>query len=225
MSAISKKQIKDEDLHNYPLDAEIFQRTFNRYVRRFNTILTVLILLISAPFIAYFIALYLERTTVNITGFLNLWHASENLLLDLGFPHIVFGVFASGIISVGHFAFGFISVGNFSFGVISIGMFCSCGIISIGVMSSVGVLAIGYSHAYGVIGIAIGKKNISQSYLGGQAFGVIAIGQRARGVFTLSYGEEGEGVYQFSPNRQDPEAVALFTRWFKKFKGAFVLPS
>lgn len=224
MSETTEKQIKDEALHDYPLDAEIFRKTFNRYVRRFNTVLIVSILLISAPFVAYLIAWYLEQTKVDITGFLNLWHAGENLLLDLGFPHIAFGMFASGIISVSHFAFGVISVGNFSFGVISIGMFCSCGIISIGGMSSVGIIAIGYSYAYGVIAIAIGMKDLSIRYQGGQAFGVIAIGRRARGVFTLSYGEEGEGTYQFSPKRQDPEAIALFTRWFKKFKDAFVLP-
>ena len=38
MSEISEKQIKDEELHNYPFDAEIFRNTFNGYVRRFNTI-------------------------------------------------------------------------------------------------------------------------------------------------------------------------------------------
>ena len=227
MSAISEKQTKTEDLHNYPFDADIFRRTFNRYVRRFNTLLIVLILLMSAPFVAYFIAWYLEQTTVDITGFLNLWHAGENLLLDLGFPHIAFGVFASGIISVGQLAFGIISVGNFSFGVISIGMFGSCGIISIGVMSSVGVIAIGYSHAYGVIAIAIGSKKPfeKRTYMNGKAFGVIAIGRQAHGVYSLSYGEEGEGTYQFSPKRQNPEAVALFTSWFKKFKDVFVLPA
>ena len=225
MSAISKKQAKTEDLHNYPFDADIFRRTFNGYVQRFNTVFIISVLLICAPFIAYAIAWYLGEARVDVTGFFNLWHAGESLLLDVGFPHIVFGVFASGIISVGHFAFGVISVGNFSFGVISIGMFCSCGIISVGVMSSVGIIAIGYSYAYGIIAIAIGMKDLSKRYQGGQAFGVIAIGRRARGVFTLSYGEEGEGTYQFSPKRQDAEAVALFTRWFKKFKGAFVLPS
>ena len=214
MPAMSEKQIKTEDLHNYPFDADIFRRTFNRYVQRFNTIFIVLVLLICSPFIAYAIAWYLGEARVDVTGFLALWHAGENLLLDLGFPHIVFGMFASGIISVGHFAFG----------VISVGMVCSCGIISIGGMSSVGVIAIGYARAYGVITIAIGKKDINPRYPSGQAFGVVAIGRRARGVFTLSYGEEGEGTYQFSPKRQDAEAVALFTRWFKKFKGAFVLP-
>ena len=96
MATISEKQIKTEDLHNYPFDAEIFRKTFNRYVRRFNTLLIVSILLISAPFVAYLIAWYLEQTKVDITSFLNLWHAGENLLLDLGFPHIAAeGEFAS----------------------------------------------------------------------------------------------------------------------------------
>ncbi|MYG07959.1 hypothetical protein F4167_15370 [Candidatus Poribacteria bacterium] len=61
--------------------------------------------------------------------------------------------------------------------------------------------------------------------MNGKAFGVIAIGRQAHGVYSLSYGEEGEGTYQFSPKRQDPEAIALFTSWFKKFKNAFVSPS
>ena len=227
MSAISKKQAKIEDLHNYPFNADIFRRTFNRYIQRFNTIFFTLVFLICAPFVAYAIAWYLGEARIDITGFLNLWHATESLLLDVGFPHIVFGVFASGIISVGHFAFGFISVGNFAFGVISIGMFCSCGIISIGVTFSVGVIAIGYGRAYGVIAIAIGSQKPFEKgvYMNGKAFGVIAIGREARGVYSLSYGEEGEGIYQFSPKRQDPEAVALFTQWHKKFKDAFVLPS
>lgn len=129
------------------------------------------------------------------------------------------------MISVGNFSVGIISVGiNFSCGVISIGGFGSCGVISIGGMSSVGVVSIGYSHIYGVIAIATGKKNISHIYPGGQAFGLIAVGRQARGVYALSYDKEGEGTYQFSPKRQDPEAVALFTRLFKKYKRAFVLP-
>ena len=222
---MSEKQTKTEEFHNYPFDADIFRRTFNRYVRRFKTIFFTFVFLIAAPFVAYLIAWYLGEARVDITGFLNLWYATESLLLDIGFPHVVFGMFASGIISVGHFTFGMISVGNFAFGVISIGMLCSCGIISIGGMCSVGIIAIGYARVYGVIAIAIGKKNIHQNYPSGQAFGVIAIGQDAHGVYSLSYGEEGEGIYQFSPKRQDPEAVALFTRWFKKFKEAFVLPS
>lgn len=227
MPAMSEKQIKTQDLHNYPFDADIFHRTFNRYVQRFNTLFIVSVLLICSPFIAYAIAWYLGEARVDVTSFLDLWHAGESLLLDVGFPHIVFGVFASGIISVGHFTFGLISVGGFSFGVISIGMLSSCGIISMGVMSSVGVIAIGYSYTYGVITIAVGSKKPFEksTYMNGKAFGVIAIGRQAYGVYSLSYGEEGGGTYQFSPKRQDPEAIALFTRWYKKFKNAFVLPS
>ena len=224
--AISKKQTKTEELHSYPFDAEIFRQTFNGYVRRLNTIFIIVAILICVPFIAYAIALYLEQATVDVTGFLNFWYAGESLLMDLGFPHVSFGIISSGIISAGNFSIGLISVGiNFSVGVISIGGISSVGVITIGGISSVGVITIGYSHVYGVIAIATGRKNIHQRYPGGQAFGLIAIGRRARGVYSLSYGDEGEGIYQFSPKRQDPEAVALFTRWYKKFKDAFVLPS
>ena len=226
MSKSPEKQSETEDLHNPPFDTEIFQNTFNGYIRKFNTIFATLIILVCAPFVAYVIAWYLELTKVDITSFLDLWHASGDLLLDLGFPHISYGIFSSGIISAGNFSVGIISVGlNFSCGVISIGGFGSCGVISIGGMSSVGVITIGYSHVYGIIAIATGMKNISEIYHGGQAFGLIAVGRHARGVYALSYDEEGEGTYQFSPKRQDSEAVALFTRWFRKFKGAFVLPS
>ena len=226
MSEISEKQPKTEDLHNYPLDAAIFRDTFNRYVGKFHTTFVVLILLMSAPFVAYMIAWYLEMTKVDITGFLDLWHATGDLLLDFGFPHVSYSIFSSGIISVGNFSVGIISVGiNFSCGVISIGGLGSCGVISIGGMSSVGVFAIGYSHVYGIIAIATGQRNISEIYHGGQAFGLIAFGRRARGVYALSYDEKGEGTYQFSPKRQDPEAVALFTRMFRKFKRAFVSQS
>lgn len=217
---------KTEDLHNYPFDAEIFRNTFNGYLGKFHTIFAVLIILMCAPFIAYMIALYLEMAKVDITGFLDLWHASRDLLLDLGFPHVSYSIISSGIISVGNFSVGIISVGvNFSFGVISIGGFGSCGVISIGCMSSVGVITIGYSHVYGIVSIATGMKNISEIYRSGQAFGLIAFGRYARGVYALSFDEEGKGTYQFSPKRQDPEAVALFIRLFQKFKSAFVLPT
>lgn len=225
MSVISGKQVKDEELHNYPFNAEIFRQTFNGYVRRFNTIFFIFVLSICAPFIARAIAWYLGEAKVDVTGFLNVWYAGESLLMDLGFPHISFGIFSSGTIAVGQMSIGLISVGNFSCGVISIGGFGSCGVISIGGISSIGVITIGYSHVYGVIAVATGKRDIHQRYPGGQAFGFIAIGQRARGIYALSYREEGEATYLFSPKRQDPEAVALFTRWYKKFKDAFVVPS
>lgn len=218
-------KMKDADLHNYPFDEEIFRRTFNGYVRRLHIISAVVILLICTPYIARAIAWYLEQTKVDITNFLRVWHAGETLLLDIGFPHVVFGIFASGIVSGGHFSFGIVSVGNFSFGVISIGALLSCGVISIGSLSAVGVISIGYSHSYGIIAIATGSKDISERYRGGLAFGLIAIGRHARGVYALSYDADGSGTYQFSPKRQDPEAVTIFTRSLKKFKGAFASPS
>ena len=226
MAEISEKQTETDDLHNPTFDSEIFQKTFNGYVRKFHTTFAILVIVTCAPFVAYMIAWYLEMTKVDITGFLDLWHTSRDFLLDLGFPHISYGIISSGMISAGNFSVGIISVGiNFSCGVISIGGFGSCGVISIGGLSSVGVITIGYSHVYGVIAIATGKKNISEIYRGGQAFGLIAVGRQARGVYSLSYDPEGEGTYQFSPKRQDAEAVALFTRWFRKFKKAFVSPS
>ena len=228
MSENPEKPSKTEDLHDLPFDPEIFQNTFNGYVRKFNTIFATLIILVCAPFVAYVIAWYLEMTKVDITGFLDLWHASVDLLLDLGFPHLTYKVISLGIVSVGGASFGIISIGiNFSCGIISIGGFCSCGVISIGGLLSVGVVTIGYSRAYGLISIATGNKQPFEKnrYINGKSYGLIAIGRHARGVYALSYDEDGEGTYQFSPKRQDAEAVALFTRWFRKFKGAFVLPS
>ena len=80
---------------------------------------------------------------------------------------------------------------------------------------------------YGIVALAAGNKKPFEKgiYINGKTFGFIVIGRQARGVYALSYGNEGEGIYQFSPKRHDPEAVALFTRWYKKFKDAFVLPS
>jgi hypothetical protein len=133
MSEISEKQTKTEELHNYPFDTEIFRNTFNGYVRKFHTTFIILVIVACSPFVAYMIALYLELTKVDITGFLDIWHASRDLLLDLGFPHISYGIFSSGIISAGNFSVGIISIGiNFSFGVIAIGGLGSCGVISIG---------------------------------------------------------------------------------------------
>ena len=227
MSETLEKQTKTEELHNLPFDTAIFQNTFNGYVRKFNTIFLISVIVVSAPFAAYLIAWYLEQTKVDITDFLDIWHASESLLLDLGFPYISYKVISSGIVSVGGFSCGVISIGlQFSCGVISIGGIGSCGVISIGGMYSVGVIAFGYSNAYGIIAISTGYKKPfeQQQYIGGKAVGFIAIGRQARGLYVLSYDVEGEGTYQFSPKRQDAEAVALFTRWFRKFKGAFVLP-
>ena len=228
MSQISERQIKTEDLHNYPFDADIFRRTFNGYVQRFKTIFLTLVFLICAPFIAYAIAWYLGEAKVDTTSFFDLWHATGSLLLDWAFPYINYRPISLELISFGLLSFGVISIGfHVSFGLISVGGFVSFGLISVGGLSSFGLIALGGNNVYGIIAIAIGNKKPFEKgvYMNGKAFGVIAIGRQAHGVYSLSYGEEGEGTYQFSPERQDPEAVNLFTSWFKKFKNAFVLPS
>ncbi len=221
----SIKQMKAENFDNSYIDDEIFRKVFNGYVRKYNTIFVVVLILISMPFIAYAIARYLEMAKVDITGFLNLWHAGESLLLDLGLPDLSYKLISSGIVSLGGVSFGVVSIGwHVSCGVISVGGIASCGVISIGGLFSVGVIAIGYSNSYGLISISPGYKKFEQ-YKGGKAVGFTAIGRYARGVYALSYDEAGEGVYQFSPKHQDPEAISLFTRWFKKFKGAFIFSS
>ena len=232
MSGMVKKQTTTGVFSNSSFDADIFQRTFNGYVRKYETFLIILWLAVSSPFIAYGIAWYLDQAKVDITGFLNVWHA-------LGLSNISYELISSGMISFGTLSCGVISIGVWgSCGVISIGCWGSCGIISIGLWGSCGVISIssgfsagiislGSTYACGLIAIAQGMKKpfVADEYLHGKALGVIAIGRQARGVYALSYDEKGEGTYQFSRKRQDPEAVALFTHWFRKFKGAFALPS
>ena len=231
MSGISKKQTKKVELPNYPFNADIFRSTFNAYVGKYETFCIILTLVISSPFIAYGIAWYLEQAKVDITGFLNVWHT-------LGLSHLSYELISSGMISFGNLSCGIISIGLWgscgvvsiglwgSCGVISIGLWGSCGIISIGGMSSVGIIALSSGYTCGLIAIATGNKKPFErnQYLNGKAAGFIAIGRHARGVYTLSYGQKSEGTYQLSPKRQDPEAVALFTQRFRKFKNAFVEP-
>ncbi len=217
---------------NEPFDANIFRDTFNRYVGKYETFCIILTLVISSPFIAYGIAWYLEQAKVDIKGFLNVWHT-------LGLSHLSYELISSGMISFGNLSCGVISIGLCgscgiisiglwgSCGVISIGLWGSCGIISIGGMSSAGIIALSSGYTCGLIAIATGNKKPFEKnqYINGKAFGFIAIGRHARGVYTLSYHDDSEGTYQLSPKRQDPEAVALFTQGFRKFKGAFALPS
>ena len=125
-----------------------------------------------------------------------------------------------GFISVGALTLGVVSIGACSVGVIAMGA-CSVGIVSVGAFS-VGIVAFG-GNSFGIIAIGAGTRHGYEigprgRFDIGRAVGVIAIGPKACGVYTLSY--EGKGTYMLSPDRQDPDAVALFTRWLPKFKGA-----
>ena len=229
MGAIPEKQTKDAELHDYPFDAEIFRETFNRYVWKLNIAFLTVVVVICTPIMARAIASYLEMTGIDITGFLRLWHAGVSFLSDLGFSHIN-ELISSGIISLGVISIGGISScgtisigGGVSLGIISIGGVGSCGTISIGGQFAVGLVAISSANAYGLVAISTGYKQFigTDQYTSGKAVGLIAIGRHARGSYALSYYDDGEGTYLLSPEHQDPEAVTLFTRWFRKFKGAF----
>ena len=193
--------------------SETFKKTFDAYVRKWHISEAVLLIVAFLPFLAYGVVKCLEFSKIEITPFLNAWHSWVPILGD-----ITFGAVASGLVSFGAISFGVVSIGAVSFGCIAIGT-SSCGIISIGVTSA-GVFAFGNASAVGLIAISTGSTGVTPR-VGGTAFGIIAIGRHTNGVYALSYERKGNGVYQFSPERQDIEAVALFTRCLRKFKKVY----
>ena len=193
--------------------SETFKKTFDAYVRKWHISVAILWILAFLPFLAYGIVKYLEFAKIEITPFLSVWHSWGSVLGD-----VTFGAISSGIVSFGAVSFGIVSIGAVSLGVISIGSI-SCGIISIGVTSG-GVFAFGNFSAVGFIAISTGSTGVTPR-VGGNAVGVIAIGRQASGLYALSYEKKDNSVYQFSPERQDMEAVALFTRCLRKFKKVY----
>ena len=176
--------------------SETFKKTFDAYVRNWHISEAVLLILAFLPFLAY----YLDFSWIPILG------------------DITFGAISSGFVSFGAVSFGFVSIGAVSFGVIAIGS-VSCGIIAIGVISA-GVFAFGNAAAVGLIAISTGSTGVTPR-VGGYAVGTIVIGRHASGVYALSYERKGNSVYEFSPERQDIEAVTLFTRCLRKFKRVY----
>ena len=194
-------------------NSETFKQTFDAYVRKWHISEAVLLILAFLPFLAYGVGTYLELVKTEITPFLRVWYSWEPVL-----GNITFGAISSGIVSFGAVSFGVVSIGAVSFGVIAIGTI-SCGIISIGVISA-GSFAFGNATAVGLIAISTGSTGVTPR-VGGTAFGVISIGRQASGLYALSYEKKGNSVYQFSPERQDIKAVALFTRCLRKFKKVY----
>ena len=182
--------------------SETFKKTFDAYILRWHISEAVLLILAFLPLLAYGVAKYLEFFKIEITPFQSIWHSWGPILGD-----IAFGAIASGIVSIGAVSFGVVSIGAVSFGVVAIGS-ASCGIIAIGVTSA-GIFAFGNFSAVGFIAISTGSTGVTPR-VGGNAFGIIAIGRHASGVYTLSYERKDHSVYQFSPERQDIEAVTLF---------------
>ena len=84
---------------------------------------------------------------------------------------------------------------------------------------AVGVIAVGG----GSIGlVAIGGGSLGVVAVGGGACGVIAVAGGGLGYYLLAGG--GRGRYCLTLKRQDPEAVALFTRYLPRLKRAFTGP-
>jgi len=113
-------------------------------------------------------------------------------------------------IAVGAGTVGLISIGPLSVGVISVGGF---GIIAI---QGVGFVSLG---GVGLGVIALGGAACGVIAIGGACLGYIAIGGGAVGVYVLAGG--GTGRYVLTKRRQDPEAVALFGKWFPRLRTNF----
>ena len=186
---------------------EQFKETFDAYFWKWWMVVGILMAVV------YLIAF----------GLYSIGHLDKSL--DIAFPSFLRTIVASEYWSwtndtvVEAIDVGFIAVGGLTLGIVSIGA-CSVGVISMGACS-VGIFAFG-GNSFGLIAIGSGTRHGYKvgprgRFDIGRAVGVIAIGPKACGVYTLSY--EGKGTYMLSPDRQDADAVALFTRWLPKFKG------
>lgn len=196
---------------------EQFRETFDAYFLKWWKISgTLFVLAYLLAFGLYTIAILNKHLDIALPSFLRAlitfeyWSWMNDTVVDaIGIGFIAVGALTVGVVSVGACSVGVISMGAFSVGIVAVGAF-SVGIFAFG-GNSFGVIAIGAGTRHGYEVGPRGRFDI------GRAVGVIAIGPKACGVYTLSY--EGKGVHMLSPDRQDAEAVALFTRWMPKFKG------
>ena len=196
---------------------EQFKKTFDAYFWKWWMVVGILMLLVYLlTFGLYAIGHLGKSSDIAFPSFLRTiviseyWSWTNDRLVE---------VVNIGFITVGGLTFGVISISACSVAVIAMGA-CSIGIVAIGAFS-VGIFAFG-GNSFGVIAIGsghgMGTKLVFGAIRHRQSVGVIAIGPKACGVYTLSY--EGKGTHMLSPDRQDADAVALFTRWLPKFKGA-----
>ncbi|MDE0186531.1 MAG: hypothetical protein OXP71_13925 [Candidatus Poribacteria bacterium] len=185
-----------------------FQERFDAYFRRWNIGVSILFVV---AFSLFFVPMLVRATNSELPPFIrsmvNFGFSTEIGIETFGF--ITIGIIAVGIVTVGVIAVGPCSIGVLAFGAGSVGIFAFGG-------NAIGVIALGAGSRYGAIdkwSAPRGRFNI------GRAVGLVAMGPTAHGRYTLSYA--GKGRYVFSPNRQDEEAVALFTRWLPKFSDVF----
>lgn len=195
-----------------------FQERFDAYFRRWNIGVSILFVV---AYSLFFVPMLVRATNSELPPFIrsmvNFGFSTEIGIETFGF--ITIGIIAVGIVTVGVIAVGPCSIGVLAFGAGSVGIFAfggySVGIFAFG-GNAIGVIALGAGSRYGAIdkwSAPRGRFNI------GRAVGLVAMGPTAHGRYTLSYA--GRGRYMFSLNRQDEEAVALFTRWLPKFSDVF----
>ena len=197
---------------------EQFKEIFDAYFSKWWKVASILFVLVYlVAFGLYTIGILNKHLDIALPSFLRAivtfeyWSWMNDTVVEaIGIGFISVGALTVGVVSIGACSVGVIAMGAFSVGIVSVGAF-SVGIFAFG-GNSFGVIAIGSGTRHGYKVGPKGRFDI------GRAVGVIAIGPKARGVYALSY--TGRGVYVFSPDRQDADAVALFTRWLPKFKGA-----
>ena len=197
---------------------EQFKKTFDAYFWKWWKVVGILMLLVYLlAFGLYTIGILNKYLDIALPSFLRAivtfeyWSWMNDMAVEaIGIGFIAIGAISVGVVAIGACSVGVISIGAGSVGIVAFGAF-SIGIFAFG-GNSFGVIAIGAGTRYGYEIGPRGRFDI------GRAVGVIAIGPEAHGVYTLSY--TGRGVYTLSPDRQDADAVALFTRWMPKFKGA-----
>ena len=195
-----------------------FQKTFDAYFLRWNIGVGILFVV---TFSLFFVPILVRATNSELPTFVR---SIANFGGDPGMGELAFGFVTIGIISVGAVAVGVVAIGACSIGVLALGA-GSVGIFAFGAFS-VGIFAFG-GNAFGVIALGAGSRyGMIDKWSAprgrfdiGKAVGIVAMGPNASGVYTLSYVDKGR--YTFSPNRQDAEAVALFTRWLPKFNEVF----
>ena len=197
---------------------EQFKETFDAYFSKWWKVTgAIFVLVYLVAFGLYTIAISDKHLDLALPSLLRsivtfeYWSWMNDTTIDaIGIGFIAVGGLTLGVVSIGACSVGVIAMGAFSVGIVSVGAF-SVGIFAFG-GNSFGLIAIGSGTRHGYAVGPRGRFDI------GRAVGVIAIGPKACGVYTLSY--EGKGAHMFSPDRQDADAVALFTRWLPKFKGA-----
>jgi hypothetical protein len=185
---------------------ERFKEIFDAYFSKWWKVVGILMLLVYLlAFGLYTIGILNKHLDIALPSFLRAivtfeyWSWMNDTVVEaIGIGFISVGALTVGVVSMGAFSVGIVAVGAFSIGIFAFGG------------NSFGVIAIGAGTRYGYEIGPRGRFDI------GRAVGVIAIGPEAHGVYTLSY--TGRGVYTLSPDHQDADAVALFTRWMPKFK-------